>query len=112
MEKTNSKKAVIYTRGESETEQKLLCYFYASDNDIDVLFETNDIEKVADCEECEIMLVAKPNRISRDKFEYYQILNALKARGIEVVFTATEESAERFVEFMMRDLVKRDKVKL
>ena len=104
MEKTKSKKAVIYTRGESETEQKLLCYFYASDNDIDVLFDTNDIEEVADCEECEIMLVAKPNRISRDKFEYYQILNALKARGIEVVFTSTAENSERFVNLLMKDL--------
>lgn len=40
MKDTKSKKAVIYTRGESEAEQKLLCYFYASDNDIDVLFDT------------------------------------------------------------------------
>jgi DNA invertase Pin-like site-specific DNA recombinase len=102
----NTKKAVIYTRGESETEQKLLCYFYASDNGIDVLFDTNNIEEVADCEECEIMLVAKPSRISRDAFEYHSTIKALRARGIEVVFTATEKSAERFIDFMMRDLVK------
>lgn len=104
-------KAIIYTRGESETEQKLLCYFYASDNNIDVLFDTNNIDKVVDCEECNMMLVAKPNRISRDKFEYYQILNALKTRGIEVVFTATEKSAERFMEFLMRDLAKKEKAR-
>lgn len=102
----NTKKAIIYTRGKSEAEQKLLCYFYASDNDIDVLFDTNDIEKIADCEECNMMLVAKPSRISRDAFEYHQTVKALKARGIEVVFTATEKTAERFMDFLMRDLVK------
>ena len=102
----NTKKAIIYTRGESETEQKLLCYFYASDNDIDVLFDTTDIDEVADCEECNMMLVAKPSRISRDAFEYHSTIKALKARGIEVVFTATETNTERFIDLMMRDLVK------
>ena len=102
----STKKAVIYTRGESEAEQKLLCYFYASDNDIDVLFDTNNIEEVADCEECKVLLVAKPSRISRDAFEHHQTLKALKARGIEVIFTATEESTERFIDLLMRDLVK------
>lgn len=106
-----SKKAVIYTRGDDKAQQKLLCYFYASDNDIDVLFDTNDIEEVADCEECEIMLVAKPSRISRDAFEYHRIVKALKTRGIEVIFTATEKSAERFIEFLMRDLVKKENIK-
>lgn len=71
-----------------------------------------DMDEVVDYEECNMLLVVKPSRISRDKFEYYQILNALKARGIEVVFTATEESTERFVDFLMRDLVKKDKIKL
>ena len=108
---TKTKKAVIYTRGEDATEQKLLCYFYASDNNIDVLFDTNDIDEVADCEECEIMLVAKPSRISRDTLKYHQTVKALKTRGIEVVFTATEKSAERFMDFLMRDLAKKESVK-
>lgn len=105
----NAKRAVIYTRGENEAEQKLLCYFYASDNDIDVLFDTNDIEEVADCEECNMLLVAKPSRISRDAFEYHQTAKTLKNRGIEVVFAATEKNAERFVDLLMRDLVKKGK---
>lgn len=103
------KKAVIYTRGENEAEQKLLCYFYASDNNIDVLFDTNDIDEVADCEECEIMLVVKPSRISRDTLTYHQTVKSLKARGIEVVFTATAENSERFINLLMRDLVKNEK---
>lgn len=102
----SNKKAVIYVRGENEAEQKLLCYFYASDNNIDVLFDTNDIDAVADCEECEIMLVVKPSRISRDAFKYHQTVKTLKSRGIEVVFTATEENSERFINLLMKDLVK------
>ena len=98
------KKAVIYTRGENEAEQKLLCYFYASDNNIDVLFDTNDIGEVADCEECDIMLVVKPSRISRDTLKYHQTIKALKEKGIEVVFTATAENSERFINLLMKDL--------
>ena len=105
MEKT--KKAVIFVRGENETEQKLLCYFYASDNNIDVLFDTNDIDEVADCEECEIMLVVKANRISRDALKYHQIVKALKTRGIEVVFTSTAENSERLINLLMEDLYKK-----
>ena len=108
---SNTKRAVIYTRGENDIEQKLLCYFYASDNDIDVLFDTKDMDEVADCEECNMLLVAKPSRISRDAFEYHSTIKALKARGIEVVFTVTEKSTERFVEYMMRDLLEKEKQK-
>lgn len=105
----NAKRAIIYTRGEDDIEQKLLCYFYASDNGIDVLFDTKDMDEVVDCEECNMLLVAKPSRISRDSFEYHSTIKALKARGIEVVFTATEKCAERFVDFMMKDLLKKEK---
>jgi DNA invertase Pin-like site-specific DNA recombinase len=102
MEKT--KKAIVYTRGDNEAEQKLLCYFYASDNNIDVLFDTNDIDEVMNCEECDIVLVVKANRISRDASEYYRILKALKAKGVELVFTSTAENAERLINFMRVEL--------
>ena len=101
-----NKRAIIYIHGEDMAQQKLLCYFYASDNDIDVLFDTNNIDEVTDCKECNMMLVAKPSRISRDAFEYHSIVKTLNARGIEVVFTATEKSAERFINLLMKDLAK------
>jgi hypothetical protein len=103
----NTKRAVIYTRGENDVEQKLLCYFYASDNDIDVLFDTKDIDEVADCEECNMMLVTNASRISRDTFKYHQIVKALKVRGIEVVFTSTAENSERLIDLLMKDLYKK-----
>ena len=46
----DTKRAVIYVRGDSKTEQEMFCYFYAYRHNIDVLFATDDIEKVADCE--------------------------------------------------------------
>lgn len=103
------KKAVIYTRGETAIEQKLFCYFYAAENDIEVLFTTSDFEEVVDCEDCNMVLTANASRISRDTFEYHEIVNALKARGIEVVHTATGENTERFINFVTRDLRKKKK---
>lgn len=102
MDKT--KKVIIYTRGDDKAQQKLLCYFYASDNNIDVLFDTNDIDEVVDCDECEIMLVVKPSRISRDALKYHQIIKALKMRGIETIFTSTAENSERLINLLIKDL--------
>ena len=101
------KKAIIYTRGETAIEQKLFCYFYAVENNIEVLFTTEEIDEVADCEDCNMVLTVNASRISRNTFEYHQIVNALKARGIEVVHTATGENTERFINFVTRDLRKK-----
>ncbi len=108
----NTTKAVIYVRGETEIEQKLLCYFYAAENNINVLFTTNNLDEVADCEECNMVLTVNASRISRDTFKYHQTVKALKARGIKVVHTATEENTERFIDFVTRDVRrKREKTK-
>lgn len=101
------KKAVIYTRGETAIEQKLFCYFYAAENDIEVLFTTNDFEEVMDCEDCNMVLTVNASRISRDTFKYHQIIKTLKEKGIEVVHTATEENTERFIDFVTRDFRKK-----
>ena len=106
----NTKKAVIYVRGDSKTEQEMFCYFYAYRHNIDVLFVTDDIEKVADCEECNMVLVRDASRISRKSIEYYQIVKALNKRGIEVVTTMTPENVELFINLLKEDL-NRSKVK-
>ena len=95
-----AKRAVVYIRGEDETLQKLLCYFYATDNDMDVLFDTRNIEDVADCEDCNVLLTANASRISRNAIEYHRIVKALKMKGIEVVFASTPENSERLINFM------------
>lgn len=106
----NTKKAVIYTRGDSKTEQEMFCYFYAYRHNIDILFVADDIEKIADCEECNMVLVRDASRISRKSIEYYQIVKALNKRGIEVVATMTPENVELFINLLKEDL-KRSKVK-
>ncbi len=100
----NTKKAVIYTRGDNKTEQEMFCYFYAYRHNIDVLFATDDIEKIADCEECNMVLVRDASRISRKSIEYYQIVKALNKRGIEVVTTMTPENVESFINLLKEDL--------
>lgn len=101
---TKTTKAIIYTRGETAIEQKLFCYLYAVENGIDVLFTTNNLDEVADCEECNMVLTVNASRISRDSFEYHRIIKAFELRGIEVVHTATEENTERFIDFVTRDV--------
>lgn len=103
------KKAIIYTRGETAIEQKLFCYFYAAENNIEVLFTTNDFEKVMDCEDCNMVLTVNASRISRDTFNYNKIVKHLKEKGIEVVHTATEGNTERFIDFVTRDVRKKKK---
>ena len=102
----NTTKAVIYVRGDSKIEQEMFCYFYAYKHDINVLFVTDDIDKVADCEECNMVLVRDASRISRKSTEYYQIVKALNKRGIEVVATMTAENVELFINLLKEDLKK------
>ena len=106
----DTNKAIIYTRGDSKTEQEMFCYFYAYKHDIDVLFTTDDIEKVVDCEECNMVLVRDASRISRKSIEYYQIVKALNKRGVEIVTTMTPENVELFINLLKEDL-KKSKVK-
>ena len=106
----NTKKAVIYVRGDNKTEQEMFCYFYAYRHNIDVLFVTDEIDKIADCEECNMVLVRDASRISRKSIEYYQIVKSFNKRGIEVVTTMTTENVELFINLLKEDL-KRSEIK-
>ena len=108
MENTN--KAIIYVRGDNRAEQEMICYFYAYRHDIDVLFVTDDIEQVVDCEECNMVLVRDASRISRKSVEYYQIVKALEKRKIEVMTTMTPKNVQFIVNLLEEDL-KRRKIK-
>lgn len=100
------KKAIIYTRGDNKTEQEMFCYFYAYRHDINVLFATDDIDKVADCEECNMVLVRDASRISRKSIEYYQIVKALNKRGIEVVTTMSPKNIRLLLDLLKEDAKK------
>lgn len=87
--KNRRDEAVIYVRGNNEAMQEIICKLYAVDNDYRVLYTTRNIE---DVNLCDIVLVADPSRISRDRKEYTRIVKGLKTKGIEVESVAKSNS--------------------
>lgn len=85
------KKAIIYLRGHNQEMQEVFCRVYASDQGYKVLFATTDIEAVNGCD---MLLVANPSRISRNRIEYQIIVNKLKKKGIEVVSVSSQDNVE------------------
>lgn len=87
--KNKREDVVIYVRGNNEAMQEIICKLYAVDNDYRVLYATRNIE---DVNLCDVVLVADPSRISRDRMEYTKIVKNLKARGIRVESVAKGDS--------------------
>ena len=87
--KNRRDEVVIYVRGNNEAMQEIICKLYAVDNDYRVLYTTRNIE---DINLCDIVLVADPSRISRDRMEYTKIVKNLKERNIKVESVAKEDS--------------------
>lgn len=96
------KKAIIYVRGNNKEMQEVYCKLYAVETGYKILFATDDIEKVSGCD---VLLISNPSRISRDKFKYYEVINALKEKGIEVESVAHHEIASDYYTFA-RELFK------
>lgn len=82
---TNS---IIYVRGNNKEMQEILCKIYASEQGYNVLFATDDIEKV---QNCDILLISNPSRISRDEFKYNEIEKELKTKDIKIESVAHHE---------------------
>lgn len=91
------KKAIIYVRGHNTEMQEVFCRVYAADKGYKVLFVTSDLEAVTNCD---VLIVSNASRISRDKFKYYETLNDLKAKGIEVESAAHHDDAIEFLELV------------
>lgn len=96
------KKAIIYVRGHNQEMQEIFCRLFAKEKGYKVNFVTTDIEAVNNCD---ILLIASHSRISRDKFKYYEIVNNLKAKGIEVVSVGSQDNADEHLLLAM-DLLK------
>ena len=92
------KKAIIYVRGNKKEMQEIFCKLYALEQGYNILFATNDINEVKDCD---ILLISNPSRISRDNVKYYEIVNELKKKGIEVVSVTNQDGAEEHLFFAM-----------
>lgn len=86
------KKAIIYVRGHNQEMQEILCRLYAKDIGYEVLFVTTNIEDVYYFD-CNVMIATNATRISRDRFKYYETVNKLKEKGIELEFATSHENA-------------------
>ena len=96
------KKAVIYVRGQKEEMQEIFCRVYASDKGYKVLLVTTDLN---DVKNCDILLVANPSRISRNRIEYQIIVNKLKKKGIEIESVSSQENVEEIL-WLTQELMK------
>lgn len=92
------KKAIIYVRGHKQEMQEIFCLLYAKEKGYKVLFTTTDIEAVNNCD---LLLVSNPSRISRNRIEYQIIVNNLKKKGIEVESAIEHENADELLSFTM-----------
>lgn len=96
------KKAIIYVRGNNKEMQEVFCKLYAAEQGYNVLFATDDIKEVRNCD---VLLISNPSRISRDNVKYYEVVNELKAHGIEVESVAHHDNAVDYYSFA-RELFK------
>lgn len=67
----------------------MLCVLCATERGYKVSIATDNLN---DVECCDILLVTDPSRISRDKVEYYKIVNEFKAKGIKIEFVAEQKN--------------------
>ena len=90
------KQAIIYVRGNNKEMQEVYCKLYAAEVGYNILFATDDIKEVKDCD---VLLVSNPSRISREEAKYFEVINDFKAKGIEVESVAHHESAVDYYSF-------------
>ena len=103
--KNRTAKAVIYVRGHREQFQEMMCRLYAKDKGYEVAYVTRHLE---DVKLCDVLLVANPSRISRDKIEYYKIVKDFDKKGIVVENAIEHSNAHEYVSFLMYMLDEKD----
>ena len=94
-----TKRAMIYVRGEAEAEQELFCSLHALNRDYDIIGTVKDLEEVKNCD---VLIVINASRVSRNTEEYYKKINEFKKQGIEVEIAGTDENAGRFIDLITR----------
>lgn len=99
-----SKTAVIYVKdNDRKAEQKFFCLAHCLDNEYEVLATTNNID---DVDNCDVMVVASPEMISRDRIEYYIVLDDLKAKGVKVEIVSVDGDAGKYIDYVTQLYVK------
>ena len=98
--KNRKDEAMIYLKdNDQKAAQKLFCYMWATEHNIDILGETTNIEEV---ENCNVMLIASASMLTRDVKEYYKIEKQLKKKGIRIEVATSGDNANRYVDMMLK----------
>ena len=99
-----SKTAMIYVKDNNrKAEQKFFCLAYCLDNEYEVLSTTNNIDEV---DNCDVVVVASPEMISRDRIEYYIALDDLKENGVKVEIVSVDGDAGKYIDYVTQLYVK------
>ena len=98
------KTAMIYVKdNDRKAEQKFFCLAHCLDNEYEVLLTTSNIDEV---DNCDVMVVASPEMISRDRIEYYVVLDDLKEKGVEVEIVSVDGDAGKYIDYVTQLYVK------
>lgn len=98
------KTVMIYVKdNDRKAEQKFFCLAYCLDNEYEVLSTTNNIDEV---DNCDVMVVASPEMISRDRIEYYIVLDDLKEKGVDVEIVSVDGDAGKYIDYVTQLYVK------
>lgn len=98
------KTAVIYVKdNDRKAEQKFFSLAYCLDNEYEVLLTTSNIDEV---DNCDVMVAASPEMISRDRIKYCMVLDNLKAKGIEVEIVSVDGDAGKYIDYVTQLYVK------
>lgn len=95
-------KAVIYVRGNNKEFQEMMCRLYAIEKGYEVAYVTRHLE---DVNLCDVLLVANPSRISRDRDEYYKVVKEFDKRGIKVESAIDADNASDNISFLMNEML-------
>ncbi len=98
--KNRKDEAMIYLKdNDQRAAQKMFCYMYATEHNVDILGETTNIEEVKNCN---VMLIASASMLTRDANEYYKIEKKLKKKGIRIEIATSGDNADRYVDMMLK----------
>ena len=105
--KNRKTEAIIYLKeNDRKAAQLLFCKAYAMDCGYEVLGETTNLEEVRNCD---VMLIATPSMITRDKKEFAKIMKQLKKKGIRIEEAINDGKAEKYINLAL-ELYRKGKI--
>lgn len=98
--KNRETEAMIYLKeNNNKAAQRLLCMFHTTDYNYRVLGETTNLEEIKNCD---VLIIASPNMLTRDKKEYGKIEKELKKKGIKIEVAGSNGKAGEYIDMMLK----------